>query len=141
MQHALQTPQRVEYRNFNLCPHCELLGRDPLLVRMSEGTPMISRSDGKSFHIVLADRPLPYPAERQSARTSNLSLYFWYCSGDRKDAVRSSLVLVPAEMSREGKIYPEIEYVADLLSEKLLQRRELAVLYNFQGNFLHELSY
>lgn len=49
---------------FNLCPHCELLGLDPLLMRLAKGIPMISRSDGKNFQL-LADRPLRYPAERR----------------------------------------------------------------------------
>ncbi len=141
MPNDLLTFPQVEYRNFNLCPHCELLGRDPLLVRMSEGIPMISRSDGRNFHLVLADRPLPYPAERHSGHTGELSLYFWYCSGNAKNGVRSSLVLVHGELTREGTIYREIEYVADILAEKLRQQQELAVLYNLQGNVLRELGY
>ena len=139
-QHLLTSPQ-FEFRNFNLCPHCEQLGRAPLLVRMSEGMPMISRSDGRSFHLVLADRPLPYPAERNSGDTGELSLYFWYCCGDAKNPVRSSLVLVPGRMNKEAGIYREIEHIADLLTEKLRQQLELAVLYSFQGNVLRELCY
>ncbi|HEY1482078.1 MAG TPA: hypothetical protein VGF19_05070, partial [Candidatus Acidoferrum sp.] len=54
---------RVGYRNFNLCPHCVLQGQQAILCRLCEGIPMISRSDGKLFHLLLADHPIPYPAE------------------------------------------------------------------------------
>lgn len=50
------------YRNFNLCPHCASTGHPALLGRLCECLPMISRSDGQTFHLLLADRPLPYPS-------------------------------------------------------------------------------
>ncbi len=58
--------ENVAHRNFNLCPHCIRHGEQGLLCRMCESMPMISRSDGKTFHVLLADRPLAYPQERQS---------------------------------------------------------------------------
>ena len=54
----------ITYRNFNLCPHCVFHGEQSLLCRLCEGIPMISRSDGKTFHLLLADYPARYPAER-----------------------------------------------------------------------------
>ena len=58
--------EHVAHRNFNLCPHCIHHGEPGLLCRLCESMPMISRSDGKTFHVLLADRPLAYPQERQS---------------------------------------------------------------------------
>jgi hypothetical protein len=137
----LQIPLKIEYRNFNLCPHCEHLGADLVLWRMRESMPMISRSDGKNFHLVLADRPLPYPSERRGGPARKLSLCFSYLYGSDKNATRISLVLVPAEFANHGRIYREIEFVADLLAEKLLQAPTLAVLYNLDGDSLRELGY
>jgi hypothetical protein len=57
----------ITYRNFNVCPHCILHGKQSLLCRLCEGIPMISRSDGKTFHLLLADHPAQYPAERTPA--------------------------------------------------------------------------
>ena len=141
MPHDLLTLPQVEYRNFNLCPHCELLGQDPLLVRMSEGMPMISRSDGKNFHLVLTDRPLSYPAELHSDDTWGLSVCFWYSLGRGRNPLGSSVVLMPTFLARQGSFYREIEVLADLLAEKLLQQQRLAVVYHWQGNFLREVSY
>jgi hypothetical protein len=39
MPQGLMAPPPVEYRNFNLCPHCELQGLDPVLLRLTEGIP------------------------------------------------------------------------------------------------------
>jgi hypothetical protein len=38
-----------------------------------EGIPMISRSDGKTFHLLLADFPARYPAEKASGNTEKTS--------------------------------------------------------------------
>jgi hypothetical protein len=134
-------PAQVAYRNFNLCPHCELLGFDPLLLRLCEGIPMISRSDGSSFHLVLADRPLPYPQERNAGPTRDTSLCFWYSITGQKNLIRSSLVLVPASDSKVCRNYREIEFVADLLSEKLLHQSELARMYALSDSTIHEICY
>ena len=136
----LPTPPLVEFRNFNLCPHCELLHEDPLLLRMNEGMPMISRSDGKNFHLVLADRPLPYPAECASGQSEEKSLCFWYSYRNSGSANRSTVVLVPSK-AKGAAGYREIEFIADLLAAKLLRKPEVAVFYRLCGSFLQELRY
>jgi hypothetical protein len=50
---------------------------------------MISRSDGKTFHLLLADRPLPYPAERGEHPTQTVSVCFWYVYGADRDTTKS----------------------------------------------------
>ncbi len=108
---------------------------------MSESMPMISRSDGKNFHLVLADRPLPYPVERHGARSQQLSLCFWYADGRPPSATNSSLVLFPAVSENGHEIYREAEYIADLLAAKLVQEHSLAVLYRLSGNSLRKVNY
>lgn len=68
----------IAYRNFNLCPHCVSYGKQSLLCRLNEGIPMISRSDGQTFHLLLADYPACYPAERDSIGMERTSVCFWY---------------------------------------------------------------
>jgi hypothetical protein len=67
----------IAYRNFNLCPHCVFQGEQKLL-RLCERIPMISRPDGQLFHLLLADQPMPYPAETESGPTTQISVCFWY---------------------------------------------------------------
>ncbi|HXH67015.1 MAG TPA: hypothetical protein VNI81_07425 [Candidatus Limnocylindrales bacterium] len=102
---------------------------------------MISRSDGRNFHLLLADRPLPYPAERASGPTRTISVCFWYLYGDETSATKSTVVIFECSTGAKDKIYRQIEFVADVLADELLRRKELAVFYNLQENSILELSY
>ena len=111
-------------------------------LRLAEGMPMISRSDGKNFHLLLADRPLPYPAERNAGPVRENSVLFWYSSLPQRGATCSSLVLVPAAARKAGGVpYRDIEFVIDLLSEELICHSQLARMYGLAGNSLRELNY
>jgi hypothetical protein len=45
---------------------------------------MISRSDCRNFHLLLADRPLAYPMERDKDPMPMTSVCFWYVYGPRE---------------------------------------------------------
>jgi len=130
---------RVEYRNFNMCPHCECRGLEPTLTRMCESMPMISRSDGRNFHLLLADRPLPFPVEKDGP-SDRLSLCFWHAYNDAAFS-ECTVVLIPNMPPRGIGLFRHIEFIADLLVVELLQRRSLAGLYGLQGHSLRELPY
>lgn len=134
-------PPRVYYRNFNICPHCEWCGEEPTLSRMSESMPMISRSDGRNFHLLLADRPLAYPAERNTGSTDKLSVCFWYSHVGGAASNQSTIVVLPGLRGKTLSLFRQIEFTADLLVAELLTRKSLAGFYDLQGNSLHEISY
>jgi hypothetical protein len=140
MNHVLE-PSQTEFRNFNFCPHCESNGEEALLSRLSEGIPMISRSDGRTFHLLLADRPLPYPAECGEGPTRMVSVCFWYLYGADRNATKSTVVLFEGAFGPKSNVFREIEYIADILADELLRRQSLAVFYNIQGNEILELAY
>ena len=102
---------------------------------------MISRSDGRNFHILLADRPLPYPAELGAGPTQTVSVCFWYAYGEEKTSTKSAVILLESCACRKEKLYRQIEFIADLLADELLRRRELASFYHLQGDSILELSY
>jgi hypothetical protein len=141
MTHHVLEPSVTEFRNFNVCPHCEWRGQEAMLCRLTEGMPMISRSDGRSFHLLLADRPLPYPAERVAGPTQTVSVCFWYVYGEESSATKSTVVIFECSAGPKEKIYRQIEFIADVLADELLRRKELAVFYNLQDNSILELSY
>jgi hypothetical protein len=134
-------PTQGAFRNFNVCPHCEWNGEEALLFRLSEGIPMISRSDGRSFHLLLADRPLPYPAERGEGPTLTVSVCFWYQYGADRNATKSTVVLLEGVLSLKAILFRQIEFIADVLADELLRRQDLAVFYNMKGNAILELAY
>jgi hypothetical protein len=103
--------------------------------------PMISRSDGRNFHLLLADRPLPYPAERVAGPTRKVSVCFWYVYGEESRATKSTVVIFECSTGAKERIYRQIEFIADVLADELLRRKELAVFYNLQDNSILELSH
>lgn len=138
--HVLESV-RTEFRNFNVCPHCESNGEEGLLSRMTEGLPMISRSDGRNYHLLLADRPHAYPAERGDGPTQMVSACFWYVYGAGREATKTSVVLFEDVFGGKANFFRQIEFVADILADELLRRQSLAVFYNMRGNGILELAY
>jgi len=102
---------------------------------------MISRSDGRNFHLLLADRPLPYSAERNEGRTQKTSACFWYLYGADRSATKSLVVLFECATGGKANIYRQIEFIADVLAEELARHQSLAVFYNMQGERILELAY
>ncbi len=119
----------ITYRNFNLCPHCVLLGQQALLARLCEGLPMISRSDGKTYHLLLADRPLPYPIELASGPAQKVSVCFWYSHVHQPKTTFSTIVILPDPRTCHPAVFRRIEMVADLLAEQLTRHGRLADFY------------
>jgi hypothetical protein len=134
-------PSQSAFRNFNVCPHCEWNNEEALLLRLAEGIPMISRSDGRNFHLLLADRPLPYPAERAVGPTPTMSVCFWYLYGANRNEAKTTVVLFEGLSSRKANLFRQIEFIADVLADELLRSRSLAVFYNLKGNEILQLAY
>ena len=121
----------VVYRNFNLCPHCISHGQQALLCRLCEGIPMISRSDGESFHLLLADRPLPYPLEQGYAARRRVSVCFWYSHVSQPNSTLSTIVVLPDSRTNHPAVFRMIEAAADLLAEELVASGTLSAFYEF----------
>ena len=136
-----QVQERVAHRNFNLCPHCMNRGEPGLLWRLCESMPMISRSDGKTFHVLLADRPLVYPQERHSSAPSCVSVCFWYSHVATGSTTHAVVVLLPDARLDQPSLFRVIDSVADLLAEELLHTDHLASFYQVSGNSLRLLEH
>jgi hypothetical protein len=74
----LPHPPGLRWVNFSICPRCKARGRPCSLEGLNEWGPIISRSDGVNFHLVLGDRPMQCPAERLAGKSEMLSAGFWY---------------------------------------------------------------
>ena len=122
---------RIPYRNFNECPHCLRNGVDGLLLRYSEGFPIISRSDGSSYHLLLADRPRPFPAERRHKITS-FTACFWYEMGWSEKSTHSVLAFLDRTKKESTPHYRRLEEVADVLSLELTRKGKLEFQYDFR---------
>lgn len=140
-------PQGVVHKNFNLCPHCLRSGREAVLPRLCESIPMISRSDGQSFHLLLADRPLPYPLEEGSRgrvgwpESPKTSVCFWYTYGRGQEGTSSCVVILPQLFDTGTRLFREIERVADMLAEELAAFRPLDAMYELSQWSLVKVNY
>jgi hypothetical protein len=101
--------------------------------------PMISRSDGKLFHLLLADRPLPYPAEKQANPSVKLSVCFWYSHVNEEQTTFSTVVILPDSRVSKVTLYRQIDHVADVLAEKLVLSPQIAGMYEFERGALVEV--
>ena len=107
-----------------------------MLRRLREGIPMISRSDGKTFHLLLADRPVPYPAERKAGPSKLVSICFWYAHIAHGNQTSTSIVILPEARHRRGAFYRSVEVVADLLTATLRHTPRLSKIYDFSDGEL-----
>lgn len=131
---------QVTHRNFNLCPHCIQHNQHGFLGRLCESMPMISRSDGDTFHLLLADRPLAYPQERTAAASGGISVCFWYSHMATGSDTHTTVVILPEARLDQRGLFRIIDSVADLLADKLLHANRLASLYQLSGHSLQPLD-
>ena len=137
------TPQLepITYRNFNVCPHCILHGKQSLLGRRCEGMPMISRSDGKTFHLLLADHPAQYPAERDSGDTEKTSVCFWYSHELDSGSTGSTVVILRDPGLHYAGLFRLIETAADILAKQLAARYRPATLCELVNGGLRTMAH
>jgi hypothetical protein len=144
-------PSRGLFRNFQLCPHCEKNGRNPIVERINDCAPIISRSDGETFHLVLGDRPISYPAEKSSGKTDKVTVGFWYVKeNDHKnrkneekgeDDMFAGTVVVMLRKPPGGiGLLVQLEIVADKLVEKLNKTQFIETFYEFDGDHLSKIA-
>ena len=130
---------RVRWRDFILCPHCRVNGRSSLLVRLNDWGPMISRSDGCDFHLVLGDRPIAYPAERAVGKTEMMSAGFWYVHEANGGSTETVVVILRKPPRDWASLLRHLETVADRLYGKLCKSGRLDCLYEFDGQQLRRV--
>jgi hypothetical protein len=128
--------QRPVLKNFNVCPHCRENGRSQELERLNEWGPMISRSDGMTFHLVLGDKPIEYPAEKAAGKTEMVSAGFWYVHEANGGSTETVVVILRRPSVTDVSLLRYLETVADELYEKLRMSSHLSCLYEFDGQRL-----
>src|ERR1700675_592094 len=131
---------RPRWMNFNICPHCLAHGRLGHLERLDEWGPMIFRSDGRLFHLVLGDKPIEYPQEKGAGRSDMKSVGFWYLH--EGNGSTETVVVILRRPPRAGDLLlRHLELLADKLFEKLRKSSRLPCLYEFDGQDLRQVVY
>jgi hypothetical protein len=96
-------------------------------------THSIVRSDGRSFRLIAAARPVSYPTANPLVEAQMFSIGFWY---DRKliGPFAESVVVILRRPPREPiNVMRQVEMVADRLAERLAKNTRLAATYEFDS--------
>lgn len=136
-------PQEPRMKNFEFCFHSERTGRPSAAERLNETGPIISRSDGESYHLVLGDRTISFPAEESSRKSGRMIAGFWYVKDENDEAAQVTgivAVILRNPPKRGVALRCHVETVADRLAEKFGKSDALATLYEFDGNRLRKVS-
>jgi hypothetical protein len=109
-------------KNFTNCPHCAFLGKLRLVHPATHRTPLVSRSDARTFHLYLEESGVH---RRSSDRQSEPQIYalFRYDLNPCSIKAESTLIVIPDAGDDEVRL-ARIEEAADLLAE-LLQHAEV----------------
>ena len=130
---------KLRWMNFNACPHCLANGRLAVVERLHEWGPVISRSDGRLFHIVLGDKPIEYPHERSAGHSDMKSVGFWCLHEANGGSTEAVVVILRRPPIGEISLLRHVEAVADKLFEKLLKSSRLPCLYEFDEQQLRKV--
>jgi hypothetical protein len=134
-------PPRLPWMNFKMCPHCLANGRPGMLKTLNEWWPIISRSDGATFHLVLGDRPIFYPAKEATGKTQLMSAGFWYVHEANGGSTETVVVILRRPPRGGVSLLRHLEMVADKLCAKLRMSSRLSCAYEFDGHRLHQVAH
>jgi Family of unknown function (DUF6338) len=117
-------------RNFTTCAHCSLHGLPARVVRAGRDTPLISRSDGKTYHLFLFDGPRQLSDKTKNSLSNSVLVNFRYALDSLKISNRSVLAfLTGAPNQSRDETVKMIEAFADKLEATLKEGKPLASIY------------
>jgi hypothetical protein len=93
----------------------------------------IVRSDGRSFRLIAAAKPVSYPTANPLVEAQMFSIGFWY---DRKLVGPLTEIVVVILRQPPGQpmdVMQQVEIVADRLAERLAKNTRLAATYEFDS--------
>lgn len=115
-------------RNAKTCGHC---GK-PFL-RLTAETPIVSRSDGKTFHLALFSGPQPRPKVYGGFYRRQMACNFSYSIAGKYE---STVIIVFRVEETESVFLHDIESAADKLSELIAKGDTLPEAFTFESDAL-----
>ena len=109
-------------KNFTDCPHCVFLHKRKI-IRPAVHGPLLSRSDGRTFHLYLEESGMQRWSAEPDSGTQIFGL-FRYDLDPCSVRAESTLILIPDAGDDENRALAKLEEAADLLAG-LLERAEV----------------
>jgi hypothetical protein len=124
--------EKIPYQDFIVCPHCEANGKNGFLWSVCGLPPLISRSDGESYHLFLNDRPIRYPIERGQNKGKILISFSYTHDRGRDEDTTTGVIFRLGE--QRNLLNLQIKDVTDALSSELSCSCRLESLYDLTGD-------
>jgi hypothetical protein len=141
------TPLKVEdtmqiprAKDFSICPHCLANGRPGRVARIAAETPLVSRSDGRTYHLFLQFGPSPQPSTAGAIVPGQYLAHFRYALDSRSILNDPVTVLIRAPFEGKANLTPIVGKIADGLVPILEEGKSLAPFYVFEKGKLTELK-
>src|SRR5205807_2713267 len=90
-------------RNFTVCPHCAATGKQRLIRPATPRTPLISRSDSRSFHLFLEESNVSRPSGATDQEVAALFRYDLEPAGEKSESTLVTIRPAGATGERDRK--------------------------------------
>jgi hypothetical protein len=126
----------AKHKNFSACPHCASKGDAGMIVRTTDLSPLISRSDGATYHLFLRDGPTRRYGQSGGLIAGQMIATFCYAQDNYE--VKSELlrILLKNPGGSRDEVTKSLEDVADRLAVALESGTKLGGLYTFEDGVL-----
>ena len=119
--------------NFGVCKHCLLNGRPGNIPRVSADTVLVSRSDGRSYHLYLQVGPRRQPSLRGGTVPGIFLAHFRYALDSQKITNEPVIVLIQANFKDSKAVNEIVEKIVDKLANILEDSRKPAKFYKWDN--------
>jgi hypothetical protein len=124
--------EKIPYQDFSVCPHCEANGKNGFLWSGCGLPPLLSRSDGESYHLFLNDRPIRYRIERGQSKGKIFISFSYIHDRGRDEDSTTGVIFKLGEQCNFLNL--QIKDVTDALSSELSRSCRLESLYDLTGD-------
>jgi hypothetical protein len=114
--------------NFTFCPHCAASGKQRQIRPATSRTPLISRSDGRSFHLFLEELNVSRPSGATDQEVAALFRYDLDPAGEKSE---STLVTIRPAGATGERVLAQLDQSADQLAAVLEKGDRLQKTYNW----------
>jgi hypothetical protein len=116
-------------KNFSVCTHCMLNGRPGLLPRVTKETPVVSRSDGRSYHIYLQLGPKSAPPHPSGELLAGIYLAHFRYALDSRNLRGEPVIAMINPAGHPKRLVPIVETIADRFADTLKDGKALSRFY------------
>ncbi len=124
------------YKDFSVCPHCQAKGMPGHVLPATVNTPLVSRSDGTSFHLFLQSGPTPCPAPGGGFISGQVVAHFRYALDPAGITSGPISVIVKHAGASQQILLNQIREAADRLAEILQAGKKLEPGYELDSGKL-----